>query len=372
MTKVCHMTSAHGPEDVRIFHKECVSLARAGYETYLVQPGGSYEKNGVHLVGLGEVTGGRLKRMTQVAHRAYEAALSVDADIYHFHDPELLPYGLKLKKRGKKVIFDSHEIYVEQMREKYYLPRLLRIPIASCYGAYERHVLKRLDGLIFIATLNGEYPYPVAARHFAYVNNTPLLDELYDHYDPAVPKWERSVCYVGGLTLSRGIMQMVQAAGKTDCTLYLGGNYIPASCQAEAEALPGYAHVRYLGQLNRPQVADTLLHCQVGLCVVRNIGEYNRYDNLLTKVHEYMALGLPVVLTWAPYNKKMMERYQFGLCVDAENPDEIANAVTWLLDHPEEARRMGENGRKAVKEEFNWGVEEKKLLALYEEILNDK
>ena len=40
-----------------------------------------------------------------------------------------------------------------------------------------------------------------------------------------------------------------------------------------------------------------------------------------------------------------------------------------LLDHPEEARRMGENGRRAVEEEFNWGTQEKKLLALYEEIL---
>jgi len=45
--------------------------------------------------------------------------------------------------------------------------------------------------------------------------------------------------------------------------------------------------------------------------------------------------------------------------------------IRYLLEHPEEMRRMGENGRRAVKEEFNWGVEEKKLFALYEEILKD-
>ena len=50
---------------------------------------------------------------------------------------------------------------------------------------------------------------------------------------------------------------------------------------------------------------------------------------------------------------------------------QIADAIRYLLEHPEEARQMGENGRRAVKEEFNWGGEEKKLLALYEDILKN-
>ena len=104
MIKVCHMTSAHGPEDVRIFHKECVSLARAGYDVYLVERGDSYEKNGVHIVGVGQPSGGRLSRMTSFAKKVYQAALALDADIYHFHDPELLPYGLKLKRDRKSVV----------------------------------------------------------------------------------------------------------------------------------------------------------------------------------------------------------------------------------------------------------------------------
>ena len=113
MVKVCHMTSAHAPEDTRIFYKECVSLAKAGYEVYLVARGDSYEKNGVNIMGVGEVTGGRLNRMIEFTRRIYRKAISVDADVYHLHDPELLLYALKLKKRGKKVIFDSHEKYTE-------------------------------------------------------------------------------------------------------------------------------------------------------------------------------------------------------------------------------------------------------------------
>lgn len=371
MTKVCHITSAHAPEDVRIFHKECVSLAQNGYETYLVQRGESYEKKGVHIVGFGEVTGGRLKRMSQVAHRAYKAALSVNADIYHFHDPELLPYGLKLKKRGKKVVFDSHERYTEQIRTKPYLPVCVRSLIAVSYGAYERWVLKQLDGVIFPCLKDGSHPFHGQCRHTAVLNNVPRLEELYDHYDGRLSKYERSLIHIGGLTHKRGITHLIKAAGRLDCTLYLAGSFSPKAYQAELEAMPEYAHVRYLGQLSRPQVLDALQNCQIGTATLLNVGQYNQYDNLATKVYEYMALGLPVILTRSSFNEKVVRQYGFGICVDPLNPADIAAAVQYLLNHPDEARQMGENGRKAVKEEFNWGVEEKKLLALYEEILKE-
>lgn len=371
MKKICHVTSAHRVEDLRIFRKECVSLARAGYEVYLVQQGESGEKEGVHLVGFGQPASNRLKRMLFAARRAYRAALAVDADVYHFHDPELLPYGLKLKRRGKKVIFDSHEIYVEQIRIKGYLPAWSRGLIAALYGAYERHVLRAIDGAVFPCLIDGKHLFDGQCRHVAAVDNFPRLEELYDRYDESVPKQPGSIVYMGGLTHTRGITHLVKAAGKAGCTLYLGGPFIPPSYQAELEALPEYAHVRYLGILSRPQVLETLQSCRIGMATLLHVGQYDMGDHFVTKVYEYMALGLPVILSDAPYNVEAAERYGVGLCVDPADPDAIAAAVQYLLDHPEEARRMGENGRKAVKEEFNWGVEEKKLLALYEDILNE-
>ena len=80
--------------------------------------------------------------------------------------------------------------------------------------------------------------------------------------------------------------------------------------------------------------------------------------------------GLPVICTNFVRWKGCVDRWHCGICVDPENVDEIAAAIRYLLDHPDEARQMGENGRRAVKEEFNWGVEEKKLLALYEKLLS--
>ena len=369
MMKVCHMTSAHGMEDVRIFHKECVSLAKAGYEVYLVERGESYDKNSVHIVGIGDIPQSRRKRMTVGTKKVYEAALALDADVYHFHDPELLPYGLKLKRKGKKVIFDSHEKYSEQLKRKPYLPEWCTRMIAMGYTVYERYVLKQIDGLIFPCLKDGQHPFEGMCAHITTVNNVPKLEELYDRYDPTLSKYEQSIVHIGGLTYSRGITHMVKAAGKSDSTAYLGGVFSPESYAAELEALPEFSHVQYLGFLNRKEVLDTLQRCQIGMATLLNIGQYNQYDNLATKVYEYMSLGLPVVLTRAPYNEKMIEQYRFGICVDPTNVDEIAAAIRYLLDHPDEARQMGENGRRAIKEEFNWGVEEKKLLALYEDIL---
>lgn len=372
MTRVCHVTSAHGAEDVRIFHKECVSLARAGYEVYLVQRGESYEKDGVHLTGFGKPSSNRLGRMLVDARRAYRAALAADADIYHFHDPELLPYGLKLKRRGKKVVFDSHEMYTAQIRIKNYLPGWSRSLIAHLYGIYERYIFRAIDGVIFPCLIDGKHPFEGQCRHVTTVNNVPRLEEMYERCDESVPKRERSIVQIGSLTYERGITHLVKAVGKADCTLYLGGSFNPLTYQAELEALPEYAHVRYLGRLSLPQALEALQSCQIGVAVPLKVGQYCKTENLSTKVYECMSLGLPVILSNMPYSVRTVEKYRFGICVDPEDPDAIAAAIRYLLDNPEEARRMGENGRRAVEEEFNWGVEEKKLLALYEEILNEE
>lgn len=369
MIKVCHVTSAHPKEDVRIFKKQCVSLAKAGYDVTLIQQGDSYEKDGVHIVGFGQIESSRIKRMLLTSKTAYKKALDVDADIYQLHDPELLPFALKLKRRGKKVIFDSHEKYADLMQDKPYLPQWSISAVSRIYGAYERYVLKRIDGLIFPCLKEGKHPFEGLCRHITTINNVPLIEELYNHYDPLAEKYERSVCYIGSLSHNRGITHVVQAVAKADCTVYLGGSFSPETYQTVLKALPEYSCVCYLGRLGREQVLDVIQHCQIGMATLLNVGQYNQYDNLATKAYEYMSLGVPVVLTRSGYNQAVLDEYQFGLCVDPENTDEIAAAISYLLDHPEVARQMGENGRRAIQDEFNWHNEEKKLFAFYREIM---
>lgn len=370
MVKVCHMTSAHAQEDDRIFCKECVSLAKAGYEVYVVACGESYDKNGVHIVGVGEISGNRLKRMTEGAKSVYRKALELDCDIYHFHDPELLPYGVMLKKKGKKVIFDSHERYTYQLRDKPYLPKWISVPLAKLYGLYENHVLHQLDAVIFPCTMDGGNPFEGLCRRTPIISNAAILDEFYYRFDPNSNKKSQQICYVGGLTEARGITADMIAAKKAGAVLALAGDFSSEEYHHTLCDMPEYACVDYRGKLNRKQVADLIAESKVGLCTLLDRGQYLHLDTFGIKVFEYLSMGVPVILSKSDFNCRMVEKYQFGVCVDPENTDEIAEAIRHLIDHPEEAKHMGENGRKAVKEEFNWGVEEKKLLRLYEAIMS--
>lgn len=371
MKKVCHMTSAHAPGDTRIFHKECTSLAKAGYEVYLVQRGESGEENGVHIVGVGQPIGGRLSRMTTFANKVYEAALALDADLYHFHDPELMLYGLKLKRRGKKVIFDSHENNSVQMRKKPYLPAWCSKLLAKSYTVLENYALKKLDGAIFPCTIGGKNPFQGKCIHTALVDNSVELEVFYDHYDPEVSKTEGLVCHVGSLTHSRGITANILAAHMADCKLVLAGKFSPSQYEEKLRSMPDFSCVDYRGFLAREEILSLLQESQIGLCTLLDVGQYWKAENLATKIGEYLSMGLPVIMNASPFNLKFVERWHCGICVNPENVEEIASGIRYLLDHPEEARQMGENGRRAVKEEFNWGIEEKKLLALYEEILGE-
>lgn len=368
--KVCHMTSVHSQFDGRIFLKECVSLANYGYQVYLVSQGeGIVERDGVICVGAGKRPVSRLKRMTSFSKTVYKKALELDCDIYHFHDPELLPYALRLKRKGKKVIYDSHEIYVEQLKRREYLPAVISKLIAKCYEIYEGHVTRRIDGAIVPCTVAGKNIFEKKCRNYTTVDNYPILSELYDKYQPDVAKYDKSICYVGSLTEDRGITDIILAGYKAGCQVYLAGSFDSEEYKSSVMKMPEYSCVHYMGVLNREEVCELIQHCKIGMAILQNVGQYNATDNMPTKVFEYMSLGIPVILTSAPYNEKMMREIDFGLCVDPSNIDEIVSGITSLLSDAEMIKSKGLNGRNAVKERFNWNTQAERLALFYKKIL---
>lgn len=369
MYKICHMSSAHPPKDVRIFVKECKSLAKVGYEVILINQGESFKEDGVQVIGIGDISGNRIKRIFNTTRNVYTLALDVDADLYHIHDPELLPFGLKLKKRGKKVVFDSHEFYREQIKHKKYLGKFLAKIVSIIYGFYEDYVLKKIDGVIFPCTKQGKHPFQGKCKNIAIVNNTPILDELYNKYNPLIKKEEKTLCYIGTLSHGRGVTNAVKVAYETDSILVLGGVFHSKEYEMQIRKMKEFSHVKYLGKLDRKQVLDTLQKSVIGMANLLNVGQYNQYDNLPTKVYEYMSLGIPVILTRSSYNKSIIDKYKFGLCVEADNVYDISKAVKQIFETPKLAKQMGENGRMAIKSEFNWEVDFQRLLELYKKIL---
>ena len=190
---------------------------------YLVERGETYEKEGVHITGIGEVPEGRIKRMIYGGKKAFSKALEIDADIYQLHDPELLPYALRLKKRGKKVVFDSHEDVPAQITDKTWIPKPFRYAIAKLYEHYESHVVKRIDAVI-TATPHIAEKFAGRAKKVVDINNYPKLDDIQFHETPFSDR-KPIVCYAGGIDVIRGEKIMIDAMKDSESTLVIAGDH---------------------------------------------------------------------------------------------------------------------------------------------------
>ena len=355
MKKICHLTSAHPQEDIRIFHKECVSLAKAGYDVYQVSCGRNYDKKGVHLIGIGPKPSGRLARMRNTASDIYKVALKIDADVYHFHDPELLPYGLKLKRLGKKVIFDSHEDVPAQIMDKEYIAKFLRKIVSVGYKTYESYAVKNLDAVV-AATPHIAEKFIGRCSNVITVNNYPRLDDIKFHEKPFVDR-EPIICYVGGISELRGEKIMIEAMHGSEGKLIMAGDHEIASPSS---------NIQYVGRLERDGVNKLYGSARVGMCILKPIKNY--YYSQPIKMFEYMASGLPVVASDFPLWRKIVEDNHCGICVNPTDVEAIRNACIELLSNPEKSQEIGRNGRKTVLEKYNWGNEEKELLSLYKSL----
>src|SRR5438132_10977492 len=150
--RIVHLTSVHPPFDKRIFEKECRTLAAAGYDVTLVAPGVEHcVVDGVRMYGVPKALT-RPERMTRTTRHVLAAAIELDADLYHFHDPELIPAGFALKLRGKRVVYDVHEnLPGDLLHSKDYLPAWMKPALSSGAHAVEALAGKAFDGIITIS-----------------------------------------------------------------------------------------------------------------------------------------------------------------------------------------------------------------------------
>jgi glycosyltransferase involved in cell wall biosynthesis len=367
--KIVHVTSVHERSDVRIFGKQCTSLAAAGYNVHLLTADGKGDQHtrGVEIRDVGKL-GSRLGRILKVPKQLLAQALQMDAELYHLHDPELLPIGMRLKRAGKRVIFDAHEDFPKQLLNKPYLNKPTAVVLSAVARRYEALVCRQLDAVVAATPIIRDKFLDSGCRSVD-VRNFPLLSGI-ELASTQHPGTSTEICYVGGLTEIRGIRELVSAldAIRSPVRLNICGRFTEPSLEAQVRALPGWSKVEYHGYLDRAGVQKVLCRSFAGVVTLHPTPSY--VEALPVKLFEYMAAGLPVIASDFPLWRSIVNQADCGICVDPRSPDAIADAIDYLFANRGEAARMGENGHKAILEKYNWSVEEAKLLDLYKEVLS--
>jgi glycosyltransferase involved in cell wall biosynthesis len=287
-----------------------------------------------------------------------------DADLYHFHDPELLPIGILLRLAGRRVIYDAHEHVRLSIESSTYLPRWLALPLSWAVRFLEV-LISRLGAHVLAATPTISAQF--GAGKSTVIGNFPDLVEFEKDKGDHADRDQSVGVYIGGINDERCLEQIfdaLESARTRNPNLHL----IMAGPVDEVRHPSGIDGIDYRGIVDRPTVSSLMATSAFGLVLLRALP--NCVNGLPTKFFEYAAAGTPMIVSASTVNlARIAEQEHCGLVVDETSIDEIASAMLWMLDHPSEARAMGVRARQAVEERYHWGSEARRLLNIYQQRL---
>ena len=373
-------SSVHRWDDTRILYRQAVSLSALG-KVALFAPAPFRKKKigNITIIGIPPwqhkhqrirlITGLYITFRNNIKH----------IKSIHIHDPELLPviYLLHHKNKHLGLIYDMHENYKELIYSKLWIPSFLRSAIKKIYIWIEEKVIPEISGAIYspkdlknnLLSLNSRVVrienYPILKRESAIHN----LDEI--------KRGNNKVVYLGEMRRIRGILELIEAikvVSKTinNIRLEFIGRAVPANFEWEIKSkiqqlnLESYISVR--GHLPYDEALGLARDANIG--IVTFLPTPNNLSCLPNKLFEYMQLCLPVIASNFPHYAEIIGKSNCGLLVDPSDPNSIALGIIKLLSDPDLAKKMGNNGRRAVDNEYNWENESNKLLNFYSETLS--
>ncbi|MCP3740150.1 glycosyltransferase family 4 protein [Rossellomorea sp. BNER] len=372
--KVCVITSVHQAYDGRIYHKQCKSLVKHGYEVILIAPTPENEtiarEDSIELITINKPNSEWkrfLKTLTVV-----KLALKTGADLFHFHDPELIPAGTLIRLISRKpVIFDVHEHYPNAIMSKRYLKTWLKIPIRWVYEIIERVCLPVLSGIVYTTK-------EIGTRYKKYksvkIENYPIKDMFVQSRKGNIDSY--NLLYLGGITAIRGIEELIQAIdiivkSEPRATLTFVGAFESKAFETKIKNLITELelenHIYFKGKVPYEDIEKYLSMSSIG--IIPYLPVPNHLVCLPNKLFEYMASGVAVVASDFPHYGEVVNQSKSGITVDPSNPLSIAHGLLLLMRDPEKVRSFSSNGQYWFNEKYNWEIEEKKLINFYQNFI---
>ena len=271
---ICILSSVHFTYDVRMFQAEARSLARAGFQVYLIalEDSTQSETDGVEIIPIPRPRN-RLERMLRT-FVVLRLALRQPVALYAFHDPELIPVAVLLKAlTRRKIVYDVHEDVPAQVYAKEWIARPLRPLVSRLYRLFERCTLPFIDGLTLADHAYEKY---YRGRNTLAVLNYPLLTyaHLYEE-KPSAPNPRPTLIYAGSIRQIRGLFTMVDLVRRLrpsypDILLKLVG---PIATQEEEERLEGLVrdndlaeNIECTGLVSHQEVHRLMRDADLGFC----------------------------------------------------------------------------------------------------------
>lgn len=365
---VCHLSSVHVALDTRIFYRFCQSQ-KLDYDVTLIAVHPVAEvRQGIRIIPFRRFRN-KLLRVCITWLVMYFKAMKTGASLFQLHDPELIPCGLLLRLSGKKVVLDIHENVAEDIFDKPWIPS--KKLLFAFFGFFEKLAVQHMQ--LFLAENSYEDRYKKLGARYEIVLNY-HDPEFFMPYCITHRPAGNHLFYIGILLESRGILQVAEAMyllqKKGMVTEFDVVGELYSDLAGKLQALPFYRavapHIHFHGRLPLEEGYAISRQASVGMCIIHPMK--NSVGSYPTKMFEYMAIGLPQVISDFPLYKSVVETHHCGICADPMNPEQIANAIETLLSNRELSMNMGNAGIEASSA-YTWDREYQKADQVYRRLL---
>lgn len=384
MKRVLYIWQAGYPWDVRV-EKICTTLQDAGFEVILLarwKPEQSQEEviNGMTVIRVGY----QLPTIasTPISHNpVWQKAINSAIDMFRPHI--VMPREILLaqaaakaaQKHGIPVVMDMAEHYPAIMRswKKYkknwfikHLVHNIQIP-----DAIEKSSVQLMDGILTVcnessARIAAQYLYPL--HNLQVVKNTPTLQA----YNSTPRSFSQSkfiqFAHHGFMTPPRNLELFVE--GFSQALPYVPNIRLALAGTGESDyditqSIRLYRVQKYVilsGAYQHKDLPSLYHQTDIGILPYKQDPHIN--TTIPNKLFDYMAFGIPVLVSEAKPMKRIVEETGAGIAVDCSTPQSIAHGIQTMLQ--QDIAQMSINGIRAFREKYNWQEDTKALLKFLE------
>lgn len=368
MSRIFLATSAHSWDDIRILRKEAVSLVKEHQvELHAPAPFEYREYEDIKIYGLPEWE--KVSDRRTIRRELRRRIKISDAEIFHFHDPELIPLAVAVKLfYRKRVIYDIHEDYPSYILHKTWIFKPIRGLVAACFRQLERFACRFFDHLITTSlAINDNYVhYPTTI-----VTNYPRLQ--FNGKFPDKPQGGTAFVYAGSMEDIRGIRELghafLEAVNRSSLPLKLhvaGSVRGSEGFRRDMGKIFKHQSVNYHGVLEFEKAMELMNTCHVGL--IPFLPVLSNQNIVPHKLFDYMAAGLTIMASNYPGWPTELIDGEIGMLFDPLSQESTVECLMALAAEPERTEQMGRRACQLVHEQFSWDSQAEKLLNVYKSL----